>query len=341
MQPADDALSQIVSQASQQIRGETKARLEIGDGQTGLDHDSTWVKEMKWAMHFVGKNLVEIYDAAHQPGLTSLLETITPESTQDERDYARHVALLYESFDREVDRCSWRVDSVPKETLQCLGGITKGQPSGNPFTVQKQDRSCNKYLTVARRYLAFCWRAYSMGRTSAKEKLGMVFTDEQWGLMVDIALELENDELRIRGASNIVHSSDYKASDDSGIFDVDDNYSDVGSDDGQDRTDRAGELPPLETLGLDQVVFRFMAASIKTKVAGAMYRNSLLCFCAAAGVRKQPLGYYEVYLYTAVLAALQWTMRIFFLELCFQDELRDVDSITYDAMEAFRLQHEE
>lgn len=61
---------------------------------------------MKWATHFVGKNLVEIYDAAHQPGLISLLESITPESTQEERDYTRHIALLYKSFDRKVDRCS-------------------------------------------------------------------------------------------------------------------------------------------------------------------------------------------------------------------------------------------
>ena len=143
-----------------------------------------------------------------------------------------------------------------------------------------------------------------MGRTSAKEKLGMVFTDEQWGLIVDIALELDNDELRIRGSSNIVHGSDHEASDDSGIFDVDDNYSNMGSDDRLDQIDRASKLPPLETVGLDQVVFRFIVVSIKTKVAGAIYRNSLLYFCAAAGICKQPLGYYEAYLYTAILAAL-------------------------------------
>lgn len=61
--------------------------------------------------------------STHQLGLTSMLESITRESTQSEKDYARHLGLLYESFDREVGRRSWRVGSAPKEPLQCLVGL--------------------------------------------------------------------------------------------------------------------------------------------------------------------------------------------------------------------------
>ncbi|KAK1838379.1 hypothetical protein CCHR01_18995 [Colletotrichum chrysophilum] len=53
---------------------------------------------------------------------------------------------------------------------------------------------------------------------------------------------------------------------------------------------------------LDRAVFLFIVASIKTQVGGHIYSNSLLCFCAALGIRSHPLGYTEPHLYTGMLA---------------------------------------
>ncbi|KFA78363.1 hypothetical protein S40288_09973, partial [Stachybotrys chartarum IBT 40288] len=116
------------------------------------------------------------------------------EESEDEaaKEERRSLTLLGESLDREVDRCSWRLDCVPKDTLQCLHGIEAGKPKSKPFGYTAQERSQRKYQAVAHRYLGFCWRAYQMGRQEAEDKLAMFFTDEQWSLMGDVIRELQD-----------------------------------------------------------------------------------------------------------------------------------------------------
>ncbi|KFA71004.1 hypothetical protein S40288_10386 [Stachybotrys chartarum IBT 40288] len=92
---------------------------------------------------------------------------------------------------------------------------------------------------------------------------------------------------------------------------------------------------------LDHAVFRFMVASIKVRIGGNMYTNSLLCFCAALGIRRHPLGFTEAYLYTGMLAALLWVCRLFFLEAGFEDVPSELEQVSFEAADQFRQEHEQ
>ncbi|KAI3571189.1 hypothetical protein IWW34DRAFT_296081 [Fusarium oxysporum f. sp. albedinis] len=95
---------------------------------------------------------------------------------------------------------------------------------------------------------------------------------------------------------------------------------------------------PLQD-ALDRAVFRFIVASIKTHVGGNTYTNSLLCFCAALGIKPRPMGYIEPHLYTGLLAAIVWWARLFFLEAAFENQPLDRDEVGVEAVLAFQEQH--
>ncbi|KAH7124372.1 hypothetical protein EDB81DRAFT_861055 [Dactylonectria macrodidyma] len=101
---------------------------------------------------------------------------------------------LGESFDREVERCSWRLNSVPTETLQWLASISAVNPQAVPFGVKGKELSMAKYRSVGQRYLGFCLRAYWLGREEAFKQWAVRFTDEQWSLLQDVAYELGSRE---------------------------------------------------------------------------------------------------------------------------------------------------
>ena len=76
-------------------------------------------------------------------------------------EHERQQLRLGESFDRVIDRCCWRFDSVPRATLQRLGGITAatlpGMPlNGQPFGRKGLASSTIKYQSTGHRYLGFC-----------------------------------------------------------------------------------------------------------------------------------------------------------------------------------------
>ncbi|KAH6974825.1 hypothetical protein EDB80DRAFT_595230 [Ilyonectria destructans] len=240
---------------------------------------------MKWVRHFGDRSLTEIHDAAQGiRAKASKVKTRVPEDEKATREL-QLLTRLNESFDREVDRCSWRLEGVPKETLQCLHGIQPGKPNSLPFGCTAKDKSRASYQSVRHRYLEFCWRAHEMGREEAATRLAMNFTDEQWSLMADVARELEDEQL-----GDIVGQTELH--DNSGFFNGSDN---ISSESGSDK-----EEDVIETKALDQAVFRFIIASIKVRVGGDMYRNVMLCFCAATGIRRHPLGYMEAYLFIGV-----------------------------------------
>ncbi|KAH7118434.1 hypothetical protein EDB81DRAFT_626560, partial [Dactylonectria macrodidyma] len=131
---------------------------------------------MKWVRHFGDRSLTEIHDAAQGiRAKASKVKTRVPEDEKATREL-QLLTRLNESFDREVDRCSWRLEGVPKETLQCLHGIQPGKPSSLPFGCTAKDKSRASYQSVGHRYLAFCWRAHQMGREDAAKRLAMRFT---------------------------------------------------------------------------------------------------------------------------------------------------------------------
>ncbi|OAA73184.1 recQ family helicase [Cordyceps fumosorosea ARSEF 2679] len=309
------------------LNEERRQRLETGDGRTGLTNDSTWVKEMKWAQHFSGKNFRQIHEATHSIRSAGMKGTKRQPDDEAAKQEAKALDLLCESLDREVDRCSWRVKAVPKEVLQYLHGIEAGKPNSLPFSYDKGERSRQKYKAIGYRYLGFCWRAHQLGRVRAKEELGMVFTEEQWGHISDIVEEIRTELGRLSNPRN----KELLPTDDSGYLSEDSN---IGAEDEYD-----GHMAAEARTSLDQAVFCFMAASIKCKVGGTWYSNALLCFCAAAGVHGASEGYQEAWLYTGTLAALQWLIRLFFLEDYWQGRPLALDEVDVAAMEGFREEH--
>ncbi|KAH6974711.1 hypothetical protein EDB80DRAFT_516583, partial [Ilyonectria destructans] len=203
---------------------------------------------------------------------------------------------LGESFDREVERCSWRLDSVPVETLQWLGSVSATTPQGVPFGLKGKASSMAKYRSVGQRYLGFCLRAYWLGRDEAFKQWAVRFTDEQWSLLLDVAHELGGREAMPSSHDSGFGSStqQHHRSKSPGVHDED-----------EDEEEEAG----ADDAALDRAVFLFIVASIKQQVGGNVYTSPLLCFCAAMGIRQRPLGYNEPHLYTGMLAAILWWAR--------------------------------
>ncbi|CAI6091000.1 unnamed protein product [Clonostachys chloroleuca] len=328
----ESAMDAIIAESTAKLKEEDEKRLLRGDRQEGFDHDSTWVKEMMWVRHIGSRSLAEIYNATQftQPkdqGAKTQLE-----GGGAEVEERRVLKLLGESFDREVDRCSWRLDSVPKETLKCLHSIEAGKSHSKPFGFTAQDDSWMRYKSLGYRYLAFCWRAHRMGREEAGNRLGAYFLDDQWSMLGDVVEELDEVLNSGQGAFNGSH-------DDTGFFSDDSEEDDEQYEGGEGARGASGTKAP-STIALDRAVFQFIVGSIKVRVGGKMYSNGLLCFCAAIGIRLHPLGYTEAYLYTGMLAALLWISRLFFLEAGFEGQPRELEEVKVEALQQFQKEHE-
>ncbi|CAG9950090.1 unnamed protein product [Clonostachys rosea f. rosea IK726] len=328
------AMESIIANSEAQLKAEDTIRLRLGDLEEDIDRDSSWVKRLGWVRYFGSRDLLSIYQAAEWIRAKAPIAG-RAQQVEDEQAARERVLLsrLGQSFDREVDRCCWRLDSVPTETLQWLGSITAANPSGVPFGRKGKEASMSKYRSVGHRYLSFCWRAHRIGREEAYERWAVRFTDEQWSLLYNVAGELEG----------VAFSSSYDSGFCSGRErEVDESDGEVGSDKDNDSSEREVDNEDVAALPhsvLDRAVFLFISASVKAHVGGNVYINTLLSFCAALGIRQRPLGYTEPHLYTGMLAAVLWWGRLFFLELMFENQPRDQDEVSIDAVLAFREQH--
>lgn len=111
-------MDKIIAESQTELLEEDTKRNEHGNRQEGIDFDSTWVKQMKWVKHFGDRNRIEIHDAAQ--GIRAKASQAKTRVSKEEA-VMREMQLLTrlgESFDREVDRCSWRLSSIPDEALQ-------------------------------------------------------------------------------------------------------------------------------------------------------------------------------------------------------------------------------
>ncbi|KAF7532207.1 hypothetical protein G7Z17_g13664 [Cylindrodendrum hubeiense] len=304
-----------------------------------------YAERLGWVPHFGSRDKLSIFAAAEwvrAKAVTGQRQQQRPRQGARHRDEAaaareqQSLQRVGESFDREVERCSWRLDSVPVETLQWLGSVSATTPQGVPFGLKGKASSMAKYRTVGQRYLGFCLRAYWLGRAEAFTQWAVRFTDEQWSLLQDIAHEL--------GGSS---SSDNDGSDNDGNDNDNDNDNnssgDRGSDDEEEDeyTAQSGQdqQPEGIEVSLDRAVFLFIVASIKQQVGGNVYTSPLLCFCAAMGIRQRPLGYNEPHLYTGMLAAVLWWARVFFIESVFESEPQERDELGVETVLAFQKEH--
>ncbi|KAH8901789.1 hypothetical protein BR93DRAFT_973204 [Coniochaeta sp. PMI_546] len=83
----------MIAESVAELEAEDKARLRQGDVEEDLDRDSAWVR---------AKGAKDRWQQA-----------------EDEDTFRERIRLirLAESFDREVERYCWRLDSVPIESL--------------------------------------------------------------------------------------------------------------------------------------------------------------------------------------------------------------------------------
>ncbi|KAG8664238.1 uncharacterized protein FPOAC1_013945 [Fusarium poae] len=186
------AMEEIIASSEARLKEEDAIRLRKGDLEEDIDRDSSWVKRLRWVRHFGSRDLLSIHDAATWVRARAVTGNGAERGEQVIREQLL-LGRLGQSFDREVDRCCWRLDSVPTETLQWLASITATSPSGVPFGKKGKEASMTKYRSVGHRYLSFCWRSCRIGRGEAFRRWAVQFTDEQWSLLHDVDEELEGD----------------------------------------------------------------------------------------------------------------------------------------------------
>jgi hypothetical protein len=115
------AMDEVIAASQVRLKEEDAVRLRKGDLKEEIDRDSPWVKRLGWVRHFGSRDLINIHDAAQW--LRARAATGRRTVAQDDEEAVRERLLLGrlgQSFDREVERCCWRLDSVPTETLQWL-----------------------------------------------------------------------------------------------------------------------------------------------------------------------------------------------------------------------------
>jgi len=321
------AIEEAIEGVEKELKAEQAERLRKGDCEEDIDRDSSWVKRAQWVRHFRSRDLIDIHDAAQWVRAKKASVGRVKQEEQDEEAAREQAALtrLGESFDREVARCCHRLECVPTESLQWLQSISSTAPSGQPFRVKGQESSMTKYRSVGHRYLGFCWRAFQMGREEASTRLAIEFTAEQWGLLADIESELGLGSGLIQTPGSGLTQEGPGSSDSDG-YSADDDSVSTGAH--QESIAR-----------LDQAVFRLIMASVKQQVGGKVYVSPLLSFCAALGIRRQPLGFAEPHLYTGLLAAILWWSRLFFLEAFFAGEPADIEMVSPEMALRFREEH--
>ncbi|KAM3447867.1 hypothetical protein MY3296_008322 [Beauveria thailandica] len=175
-----------------------------------------------------------------------------------------------------------------------LHGIEDGKSNAIPFRMNEDTSTLQQSGVMCERYICFCWRACRLGIDEGQNKLGMQFTDDQWGSLFDMNHELEK-----------LDGIDDDENNDSGLGSS--SNSTEGHESDMDEHTRSSQ--PIQALApncgaLDQVMFSFMTASIKTKVGGAMYTNALLCFLAATAIRAGGAGFRPTGQFTGTVAAI-------------------------------------
>ncbi|TWU70380.1 hypothetical protein ED733_000066 [Metarhizium rileyi] len=312
-------LEQLVRRGARRLRVSNEQWCRAGQAQHGADYDNEFVKDMRW-VKFTEEKDRAVIAAATRWVKAKAMDGSVQEALDGDTGLTAQLTMLCDGIKREVKRCEPRIYAVPKPILQRLHGIEGGKSNPIPLRMNQDTDTLHKYSIVCQRYLCFCWRAYKLGREEAEAKLGMRFTDEQWGLLFDIDRGLQ--EIDRNGLDGGESSDEYD--------------SDMG---GFTRNSQRETGRPGDHAELDGLLFAFIIASIKTKVGGAMYTNALLCFFAATAVREGGDGFLPAGVFTATVAAMLWILRLFFLEDSFQDMPLNVEDISVEKMEWFTEQH--
>lgn len=315
------ALDTVLQNATRRIRESNEQWRRAGQAQQGADHDNAFVKDMRWVKFTEGKDRAVMSAVAEWVNAKNS-DRSTRQGQEADADAKVQLTVLCEGAKRQVQRRLPRLYAVPRPILQWRHGIEEGKSNPVPFRMNEGADTLQKYGVICERYICCSWRAYLLGRDEAQDKLSMRFTDEQWSLLCNMSHELQKQD-----------GSEHSEIDDSGFGSSDSTGYDSDMDQ-EARSSQPAQGCELDYSALDQIMFRFMIASIKTKVGGDMYANGLLCFLAPTATRSGGDGFRATGQFTGTLADMLWIMRLFFLENCFQDMPLNVEDISVEKMES-------
>ncbi|RYP41157.1 hypothetical protein DL768_010537 [Monosporascus sp. mg162] len=81
---ADNGWRLMLSTYGDRLAAEEEKRRRTADGPGGVDAESTWVKEMGWAKHFAGADLVELYKAGAGPISSAVRKKLRDAAAKEE-----------------------------------------------------------------------------------------------------------------------------------------------------------------------------------------------------------------------------------------------------------------
>ncbi|KXJ85269.1 hypothetical protein Micbo1qcDRAFT_186716 [Microdochium bolleyi] len=263
----------------------------------GVDFESPWVRQMGWAAHLAGKDIVELWHAARQ-GLTPRELAKLGWVARKEREASEGALVrLGQSFDREIARYGRRITQVPAETLCWLASRDPQQPSPLPFSLKQEAATTERYQSYWRRYLCLCVRVSRLGRSGAREQYRIQFNDDQWAALEAVAEALDRTRKKRSRVGGDRGSKDHGGG---------------GSGGGDDDNDNDEKL-------LDTAVFTFCITSLTQKVLVQPYANPLLHFTTVLAVDPDKARFRGAETFTTQLAGIAWCSRVLLLEYLFED----------------------
>ncbi|KAK6225124.1 hypothetical protein QIS74_02548, partial [Colletotrichum tabaci] len=272
-QDSDDVFAERLSRQESLMAAEDEEWGRTIVASLDINQQSSWVREMGWAVHLAGLDLIDLHAAGQAPVSEAVRRAAWDEGFKEEQ---RRFALLSESFRREVARCSLRLGKVPLETKRWLKSIDPSKPHGRPFELGQEADTVRKYQGIWERYLCYCIRAHRLGRTEARRQRGVRFTDEQWTALDALAdaYEASSDgsDSDIEGAGYQRHRSPGQSGGRPGETDSSTGFQNT-----------IGDRPEYSE-ALDPRVYRFCVVSLKQKVAVDIFANPLLHFTAILGI---------------------------------------------------------
>ncbi|KJZ70468.1 hypothetical protein HIM_10140 [Hirsutella minnesotensis 3608] len=312
----DSALDAMIAECEAELEADDAARVRKGDKEEGLDRDSTWVKRMAWVRHFGPRDKLEIFEAAtwvyvRDSGSRQGLRH--RRGGGQGRGAARSARAEFRPRNRAI---LFATGKRPHRNVTAAGKHIDDRAGRQAVRTQGQGGVHGEIPLRRTPVFGILRPSVQAGGEEALERWAVQFTEEQWGLLGDVVGELDRDS--------------FDSTQDSGFFSERDGDDGEDSDDDTDNETDDGAIEPtgcsVDTM-LDWAVYRFLVSSIRQNVGGNVYANPLLAFCAALGIRKQPLGYAGPHLYTGLLAAIMWWARLVFLEAMFEKQPREADTI--------------
>ncbi len=332
----DIAWCQMLRQHELDMAGKEKARRQVIHGPGGADTDSTWVHEMGWAIHLAEKDAVRLHTASLSPTATipttAAVAAASEAETGQERQQLISLTELTECFDREMLRCSARLERVPHETRRWLRSIDPVKPHSRPFNLTGNASTRAQYQTYWKRYLCYCVRAGQLGRTEAEVEFGIVFDDMQWQILDRILSHL----------ATMPSPSSSQQKKHRHLYLTEEKKQNKEEEKKKNTTTEIDAIWQRYRQRLEKLVFGFCVMSLRQKIAGKIFANPLLHFTAVLGIDGKTGRWREAANYTGRLAGILWCGRILMLEYIFRHIPieAEVDEIDLDTIERFKAEHQ-